>query len=243
MNTIARRLGYRFFERGGHGRFELRLSWAEITGRLGLALALINWDEDGDWSLHVHLGWPNVYLKLPFLPRRQPKEQVMDQWGASWFDGTIHAHWGHRTKIVHMPWNWSHYRTSYLLRDGKTWVHEIRGVCSEPVGTRIDRGYLSLSEALPRWVEMHPYRYVLRSGVVQERKATIMVSEREARMRWFKRLPWPRKVSRSIDVAFDGEVGERTGSWKGGTVGCGYTLRRDETPLECLRRMQEERRF
>ena len=87
--------------------------------------------------------------------------------------------------------------------------------------------------------ETHDYTYTLRSGEVQHRKATIQVQEQEWRRWW---LPW-RKVWRGIDVAFDGEVGERTGSWKGGTIGCGYEMLPDETPLECLRRMERERTF
>jgi len=35
----------------------------------------------------------------------------------------------------------------------------------------------------------------------------------------------------------------KNGSWKGGTLGCGYTLRKNETPLECLKRMEVERNF
>jgi hypothetical protein len=63
------------------------------------------------------------------------------------------------------------------------------------------------------------------------------------------RLPWPRKVCRSIDVTFTSDekdfdgIGERAGSWKGGTIGCGYTMKPDEMPIDTLRRMQRERRF
>jgi hypothetical protein len=39
------------------------------------------------------------------------------------------------------------------------------------------------------------------------------------------------------------EVGEEAGSWKGGVLGCGYTLLPNETPLQCLRRMEKERKF
>jgi len=87
--------------------------------------------------------------------------------------------------------------------------------------------------------ETHPYRYILKSGEVQERTATIQAERYEWHRPW---LPW-RKVRRYIDVQFSGEVGERTGSWKGGTVGCGYELKRGETPFECLRRMESERKF
>ena len=47
----------------------------------------------------------------------------------------------------------------------------------------------------------------------------------------------------NIDVQFDGEVGERSGSWKGGTVGCGYDKLPHESIEQCLRRMEKEREF
>jgi hypothetical protein len=44
-------------------------------------------------------------------------------------------------------------------------------------------------------------------------------------------------------VVFSAEVGERSGSWKGGCIGCGYDLLPDELPEECLRRMERDRKF
>lgn len=84
-----------------------------------------------------------------------------------------------------------------------------------------------------------PYRYVLRSGEVQERTATIQHGQTLWTRPW---LPWRRLVD-AINVEFSDEVGEGTGSWKGGTLGCGYTMRVGETPTECLRRMERERKF
>lgn len=87
--------------------------------------------------------------------------------------------------------------------------------------------------------EDHPYTYTLRSGEVQHRTATIKAEQRKW-TRWW--IPF-RRVSRSIDITFSDEVGERTGSWKGGCVGCGYEMKPGETPLQALRRMEAERKF
>jgi hypothetical protein len=87
--------------------------------------------------------------------------------------------------------------------------------------------------------ETHPYTYTLRSGEVQHRTATIK-SEQRTWTRWW--IPF-RRVSRSIDIDFNSEVGERTGSWKGGVLGCGYEMKPGETPLHTLRRMEAERKF
>lgn len=242
---------YRHFGLLECSRKYLRFTWLEISFRPGLALALINWSEDEDWSAHIHLGWPNIFLKLPLLPRRQPREQMMDEWGFSLCSDTwsaVHLNWGEHTRIVHLPWEWDWFRTSYLLDDG-TWLHELRsdrpGVNPKSPFKDNYEHYRSICDARERheWSETHPYRYVLRSGEVQEREATISVKEMEFRRRWLRWLPLAARVSRSIDVRFSDEVGEQTGSWKGGTVGCGYTMLPGETPIACLRRMERERTF
>ena len=87
--------------------------------------------------------------------------------------------------------------------------------------------------------ETHPYTYKLRSGEIQERTATIKAEQRTW-TRWW--LPF-RRVWRYIDVEFSGEVGERSGSWKGGCIGCSYEMQPGESPLQALRRMEVERKF
>lgn len=89
------------------------------------------------------------------------------------------------------------------------------------------------------WLGEHDYSYTLPSGEVQEAKAKIRVEEREWRRWW---IPYKR-VQRCVWVEFDREMGPRAGSWKGGTVGCGYELLPGEQPVACLRRMERERKF
>lgn len=57
---------------------------------------------------------------------------------------------------------------------------------------------------------------------------------------WTKLFALTRKT---IDINFSREVGKRKGSWKCGTIGCSYTLLKGETPLECIKRMEQERTF
>lgn len=87
--------------------------------------------------------------------------------------------------------------------------------------------------------ETHAYRYNLRSGEVQERTATIKPERRIWTRPW---LPY-KKERRYIDVEFSAEVGERSGSWKGGCTGCSYEMLPTDTPLTALRRMETERKF
>lgn len=230
-NWLLRLIGAKFREDRGW-----RFSWGEWTRRWGLALELINWGEDGDWSVKVLPVCGAAYIKLPFLPQREPQD-TMDSWGFSWnwdadnHGADIHLNWGARCRIVHLPWDRVHVRSDMLCDDG-IWRKAI--------------GSWEWKEGDPvKAVEKYPYRYVCRNGTVQDDiEATISVGEMEWRWRALRWWPfWPRLVRRTIDIEFSAEVGERRGSWKGGCTGCSYQMRRDETPHECLRRMQHDRRF
>lgn len=83
------------------------------------------------------------------------------------------------------------------------------------------------------------YTYRLRSGEVQKRIATVKEERRLWTRPW---LPYKRE-SRYIDISFDNEVGERSGSWKGGVMGCNYEMLPAENAHMTLRRMERERRF
>lgn len=247
MMAYARAYAWRWFGLVECSREYLRFTWLEISFRLGFALALINWSEGSRFSLHIHLGWPNIFIKLPFRSTGGNPDYGSQTWGFSLHAYDGHFSWKNATKIIHWPWSFDHYRTSYVRKDG-TWNHEFaheqrginklgRDVALESWKIRHQR------EQDTKWKEEHFYRYVLKSGEVQERIATICVEEREWRRRW---LPFTRlfgMVQRTIGVDFSGEVGERSGSWKGGTVGCSYEMKAGETPLECLRRMERERKF
>lgn len=87
---------------------------------------------------------------------------------------------------------------------------------------------------------VYPYTYKLKNGTVQERLATCTIERRKWHRKWF---PFLTKESTVIDIEFNDEVGERSGTWKGGTIGCSYELNPDETVYECLKRMESERSF
>lgn len=234
---LARLLGAKFREDRGY-----RMKWGEWTWRWGISFDVCNFGDDNDWSLHFGLIYGSAFVKLPFLPSREPKDH-MDQWGFSWSwadrGADIHFHWGERTKVINLPWSWgSCVRWDMLCADGvwRNIVHSYNRKKDDPEPAS----------------ETHPYRYVLQRGGIQDVKATIEVHEME--WRWaiarLLHLPWPRRIDRSINVEFtsgdtspfDG-VGERSGSWKGGTTGCGYSMRPGEMPIDTLRRMQRDRKF
>ena len=123
---------------------------------------------------------------------------------------------------LHLHWGKCHGKRSDPMKVVQMpwgWRHRLHEVLGEP--------------------ETHAYRYNLRSGEVQERTATIKPERRLWTRPW---LPYKRE-SQYININFSEEVGERSGSWKGGVLGCSYDMLPNETPLAALRRMEQERKF
>lgn len=236
--SIVSTYAYRWFGIFECSREGLRSRNVEISWRPGLAVGLYHYGDEGSrYGLHVQLGWPNIHFKIPF--RRHAAKELGGMglaWGFSFFEKSIHLNWGEKTKIVDLPWaSGVCIRSSNFLKDG-TWSHEMTRD-RIPYGSR--RQFLDGKE----WVAEYPYRYVLRSGEVQERTATVKLEEREWRQHWLKWTRWFADVQRTISVDFSDEIGERSGSWKGGCTGCSYQIKPGETPEQCLRRMEAERKF
>jgi hypothetical protein len=247
MMSFVSTYAYRWFGIFECSREGLRSRNIEISWRPGLALGLYHYGDEGSrYGVNIQLGWPSIHFKIP-LRRYAPKDLggFGLSWGFTFFDKSLQLKWGDKCKIIDMPWaSGICVRSSNLLKDG-TWAHEDprrnRSVSFDDF--RAARDAHSEFVRANEWVEQYPYRYVLRSGEVQERIATVKVEEREWRQHWLK---WTRlfaNVQRTISIDFSDEVGERSGSWKGGCTGCGYELRPNETPEQSLRRMEAERKF
>lgn len=168
-------------------------------------------------------------IALPFLDRwRREPHDIMERWSVYYFERSIWLCWGRHSKAIHMPWDWNHIKHEVQRPDG-TWVKFV--------------GCWEHKESDGRWQASYPYRYVLKSGEVQNRTATVYVDRREWRWKCLRWLPLFAKKRTSLNVDFDEEVGEGTGSWKGGVVGTGIDLLRGETPEQALRRMERDVRF
>jgi len=204
-------------------------------------------DGDSDAGVLVCAGIPflfAIYLGIANIWRTEKKEI-----GFCIHDSALWIHtlnpvnetrscwpWWKKGLVWHFPWDWNWHSTEILEHirpsEAKTVFIETAGHRnhreSEEIKQRVSRGY--------------PYIYTLKNGEVQHRTATVSVSRMTWKMRWCPILPFKRSRT-SIWINFDAEVGEETGSWKGGCTGCGYDILDYETPLECLRRMEKERAF
>ena len=216
-----------------YGRLEL------YWGRWQPAFELVYSGSDGDegswpWILHVCVAPFELYLHLPLkhIPssKREPYLRDWQRWGLSFCDDALHMHWNERSKVWWLPWLHKIHQRSEVRRADGTWVPFVGGWERDksPDGR----------EAIT-----YPYRYVLRNGTVQNRTAAIYVKRRAWRPKWFCWTSLFEKQRQSISVEFSDEVGEQTGSWKGGCIGCEWEMLPNESPEQSLRRMEKERVF
>lgn len=195
------------------------------------------------WFLPLSLifffvGWGGIYLRLPWDTGKN-NEAENPEYGLHTYSTSgkyineIWFMWGWKRKHIYLPWALEWYRTSLLLKDG-TWETEMKGN---------KKSFYEDKWNDIKFVETHPYIYKLKNGEVQKVNATITVEEREWRRKWLRFLPLFNLERKTTEVDFSAEIGEETGSWKGGVLGCSYEMLPFETPKETLKRMEKERKF
>ena len=209
----------------------MRTFFGEIAaGPRGPALQIACYDDSHN-TLILGLVLFTLYLKIPLLV--SDGYDIERAYGFSFTNDSLHMHWGSRTKVWWYPWTWEHYK-HWELVEGESYAQGRDFWIELP--SRMPHGQLATKHTAP-------YTYKRRNGEVQNVTATYYVSHSEWRCRWAQWLPFPRKTRTSIWIEFSAEIGEGVDTWKGGTLGCGYDLLPGEKPLDCLRRMESERRF
>lgn len=202
---------------------------------------------DSRMHIAITLLWVRIGINLPIWSTIHECEYP--EYGFYWEYGpSLVLCWNMKKKFIHMPWEMEWVRTSKLRSDG-TWYIERKGDVKK---YRKEHPNYTMSEIYQweqdrkgtLWTETHFYPYTTKYGEVQnDTNATIKVSETEWRPRWFMWTGLFKKIRKYIDVEFDKEVGSERGSWKGGTIGCSYTMNPGETPYQTLMRMNKERSF
>lgn len=193
---------------------------------------------DNRAQIHFSLGWGQFYINIPFI-RSKREESDPPRYGFyfystnNWFPVSFVWCWGKKVTFFELPWTLQWVRTSILLKDD-TWVDETRE--NTKFFWKVGWEYL-------KWTAKYPYTYTKENGDIQFTYANVTVEEMEWRPKWFKWTNLFSKVRKSIKVEFEREIGESEGTYKGGVTGCGYDMLPDETPIQCLMRMQDERKF
>lgn len=185
----------------------------------------------------ILFGWGKLYIHLPIKTGIQDCESAA--WGFNCHGNTLWLYIGGAGNFQGgkkwLTWNipfltkdWV--RTSILLKS-ETWEHESNGNHKSFYNDE-------WKEKQKSWTYNYTDKY---DGEIIP--TTIYVEQIEWRPKWLKWTSLFAKVSTTIDVHFSKEVGKEKGSWKGGVIGCSYDLLPNETPLECLKRMEKERKF
>jgi len=194
---------------------------------------------DQRYSVNICLGWGLLHLNFPFKTKLS-EGCDMPRYGIAIHNNTFWLYTG------------GDYDESMGQVAGNNWVtwdlpfvtwnfdnHQIKDKNNKwrKIEKKESPWEIKEKEAL---AESYPYHYTLSDGTVQKVTATCTVEKRIWRRKWAYPLTMVRTC---IDVAFDEEVGPRRGSYKGGTVGCGYDMLPNETIKDCLKRMENERVF
>jgi len=138
---------------------------------------------------------------------------------------------GSKYKSFSFPFvNYQWIRTSILLKDG-TWEHEVKGKRKEFWKDEWKAKQKS-------WTYDYTDSY---DGEIIP--TTIYVEEMEWRPKGLTWIKLFARTRRGIDIHFSKGIGSGKGSWKGGCIGCGYEMLKVESPLECLKRMEKDRKF
>lgn len=230
-----------------------RYKWGEVsrTGWFNLGLHLTR--HEGPPLLFIEIPWRTIVLHLPpsfmhlFKTERNCGMGDDYKYGFTLYQKeSIILYWKSKAVFLNFPLvNYNFQKHEILdLQRNPVWVQD--------VSTKKKRKAVRDSP----WQERHaeedrvkgrpdvtmeiPYVYVLDSGTRQTGTAKVNIERRTWGRKW---APWWKLVRTCIDVKFSDEVGKRAGSWKGGTIGCGYELKPWETAEECFNRMMEERDF
>lgn len=225
-------------------RESIDFKWGYFAPRPGFELVLNRGTYfDTRYAINFAFGWGNFMIYLPFRTRLE-EGCDMPRYGFAIHNDTFWIYKGGDYKdgqcqnqwiTWYLPFfsyefdgHWIMDKHRVMVRMSRESLNNIDGLCSYDF--RIQLAYK----------EIHPYTYTLKNGTVQNRTATCTIEKRKWHRKWF---PFLTKESQVIDIEFNDEVGERTGSWKGGTIGCGYDMLPNETIEQTLRRMEKEREF
>lgn len=191
-------------------------------------------------------GYGKVYWNLPIKTGIEDCESAA--WGIAYCEDSLLIYYGGagnyeggaKCRIIELPWNLTWVRTSTLLKSGE-YHHQTqtsRKSYENDEAGEIVGSYDWINKN--KWKESHPYTDKSDGTIVT---ATISIEEKEWRPLWFQWTSLFAFKRRMISIDFDSEVGSRKGSWKGGTIGCSYDMKEGESPLQALKRMEQDRKM
>lgn len=255
-----------------HDRYFGPFTYARERHRIGLAVMFSSGDDDDYAGCSVRFSGlgHTLILALPAIikPWRQwveiytqpTRDQMIAkgckpgywdtherQYGFSFFEGSIHFHFGPQThdsttdkvKVYFLPWRiWRHVRHSLYDLEGDLFA------TLPDWGFRNKNGW-AVKNAIEEACPSATFEFDDYDG--ERISATTRIDEREwllgeGKFKWLSFFRRP-KISRSLDIHFSKETGNRKGSWKGGTIGHSIDMQPGELHESAFRRYCSQNRM
>jgi hypothetical protein len=190
----------------------------------------------GIWKFYI------TFYLWKVTPYKETFEDYdIKRYGITYFEREIHFHWNH-TKVVSLPWDWNIVRHDLLLPNGdlywrnnytkknsqEFYWHELIENTKSP--------YRDMDGIGVQTINYIDFVHYTEDGKIQTAKISLAGEEREWRWKWFKWLPWPRKIQRTVNCNSDTPIGEKVNTWKGGLMGWSCEWRKNETLEEAFYR-------
>lgn len=210
-------------------------SWFQIwkSYKFGIEFSIAGYF-DPHPTLYIGFIFFAFVFKFPFITKYY--ECDPPSYGIYIFEHTLNIHWGRKTIL----W-WELPFVSWKLVEHCVDVKNKGFVDAKIIRKENPNDYYDND-----WRREHynsqviPYVDSYDGEVVN---ATIWKEYRTWKRKWLTWLPFWEDKHNYIEIIFDKEVGKEKGSWKGGCIGCGYDLLPGEDPVDCLKRMEKERKF
>ena len=256
--TLVDWLTYKYIKGNGYrdNEFRIRDGFTIYGGPHNLAF---HFEPDYDDSEHMQLVastmWHQFFVHIPWWKVPEGINRWDDdkyRFGFYLYNDnprklfhTINIFWGSWSKYISMPWDYECHHTIIEGKNGKRYIE----FCDEyKKRNRRAKKY----DAKPLPVESQcdyyrskdfsweaPYEYVTKDGQKQRTVALYHIEDREWRPRWFMWCGWFKHTQRTLDIELMDEMGEKVGTWKGGTIAFGRRINPGEDPHEAYQRIMK----
>lgn len=189
-------------------------------------------------------------------------DEIRKSYGFTFLSNSIHINYGiqpmswtagdpensDHTKVIWYPWNYKHHRTEVFSLDGsQRWddTNNKLGEKESPWEAFRKLQYI-VKDKETSWNCYKDFPHIFRYEIYVDKydgkkiEARYHIVEREWRR--FK-LPFLKTIRRTLEIDFKEDVGPRKRSWKGGTIGMGFDMKKNESHEQAWKRFFNEYRF
>lgn len=218
------------------------------------------YDDERYMQLIIDTMWHSMFIHLPWW---KVPEGANNQWENKsyrfgfYFYNTdakklfelIVVFWKNWDKTFYMPWSYECHHIIIEGKDGRRYIefykdYKKRRIRAEKYNCRP----LPVTDIFdiydkPTFYWEEPYEYTLNDGKVQRCIGMYHIEEREWRPRATYWLPIFKITRKDLEIKLTDEIGEKSGTWKGGCTGFGRAILPGEDPHTAYQRIMKESKF